>query len=97
MSFFRQFICDFVLVLVVSTAAIFFLPITHGSYSTVHGPIASLHRAEAKPEVYATSVGVVVRNCKQRSFVCDSTPHVSATEDLISRSSRIRSADVLRL
>ena len=96
MTFSPQFLYDFALVLVLSTAALLFFPAAHGSYSSVHGPVTALLPTTTKLLAVIACVRNAVRRLVWPSLVRACSLSVRA-RGIASRTSCSREIDVLRL
>lgn len=54
MIFDRQFAFEFSILVILSTAALFFFPAVHGSYTAVHGPVTALRWIKSRVHVWLT-------------------------------------------
>ena len=52
MIFSRDFGFEFVLLLILCTASLFFFPVSHGSYSAVHGPVTIVQSIKARLQMW---------------------------------------------
>jgi hypothetical protein len=50
--FSREFGFEFVLLLILCTASLFFFPVAHGSYSAVHGPVTILQSIKTRLQMW---------------------------------------------
>jgi hypothetical protein len=50
--FSRDFGFEFVLLLILCTASLFFFPVAHGSYSAVHGPVTILQSIKTRLQMW---------------------------------------------
>jgi hypothetical protein len=54
LTFARHFGFEFVLLLILCTASLFFFPVAHGSYSAIHGPVTALQSIKTKLQMWVT-------------------------------------------
>jgi hypothetical protein len=52
LTFARHFEFEFVLLLILCTASLFFFPVAHGSYSAIHGPVTALQSIKTKLQLW---------------------------------------------
>lgn len=62
----RHFGFEFVLLVVICVAALFFFPVAHGSYSAVHGPVTALRSIKYRLRIWMILAMAPYRVLRQR-------------------------------
>jgi hypothetical protein len=70
--FWRHFGFEFVLLLILCTAGLFFFPVAHGSYSAVHGPVTALQSIKTRLQMWAMMAVAACSPTVKRLFAADS-------------------------
>ena len=72
MIFWRHFGFKFVLLLILCTAALFFFPVAHGSYSAVHGPVTALQSIKSRLRMWVIMAVAACSPTVKRLYAADS-------------------------
>lgn len=97
MFFSRQLNCDFAIVAILCTIALFLFPAIHGSYSAVHGPVTALRATKSRVQNWIFSVLAVLQVlATQLNLRAAALPLFGADSSGSFRSSPLISTSVLR-
>jgi len=95
--FSRQLNCDFAIVAILCTIALFFFPAIHGPYSAVHGPVTTLRSAKTRLQNWFASIFADLQVlAAQLNFRATAASVVHCGEFSLFRSSPLASTSILR-